>query len=235
MRRGAGAALALAALAACSGATDIGNGVIAIELRPPAVKTIDFGDTARFGARALDKEGDSVAAEIVWVTPAPDTTLILDERLGLITSAFPSARLRVQARLGNFFSGIDTIRVTPRPDTLILAGAEALDVLAGEPASGPLLVRLESFEPAGPLAAREIRFEITSPTFADPAERTVELANGALADTVLTDAGGLPSPAQVVRRVGATQPAEVLVTARAFQRNGTEVPGSGRVFTIRFP
>jgi len=56
--------LLLTAALGCSNLTDTGGGVVALEVRAPAVTSIEVGDTVRLSARALDKQGDSVATEI---------------------------------------------------------------------------------------------------------------------------------------------------------------------------
>lgn len=224
------------ALAACSAAQDLGNGVIAIETRPPVPQTMDLGDTARFRARAVDINGDSVAVDLIWRTPSPDTTIIVDSAAGIITTTVPDVTLRAQAFLGTFASAFDTVRVQARPDTLILVGPDTQTVAPATPQSLELQVRLESrdYSPQGPVANRDVIFEITEPFFADPATRTVEFVNGALRDTVQTASSGIPAPAVVVRRVGATQPDSAIVTVSAARRGGTPVPGSGQRFIIRF-
>ncbi len=226
--------LAVSLAIACSSAQDLGNGVIAIETRAPVPQTMDFGDTAQFRARALNIDGDSVAADLVWRTPFPDTTIIVDPVTGIITSAFPDVTIRAQAFLGSFASAFDTVRVQARPDTLIMVGPEVQDVAIGILESVELAVRLESDNPDGPVFNRDVIFEIIEPVFADPATRTVELINGALADTVRTAPTGVPAPPVVVRRVGATQPDSAIVAVSAFRRRGTPVPGSGQRFIIRF-
>lgn len=225
-----------ASVVACSQATDLGNGVIAIETRPSVPQTMDRGDTARFRARAVDVNGDSVAANLVWRTPSPDTTLIVDSVAGIITSVFPDVTLRAQAFLGSFASAFDTVRVQARPDTLIQVGPDTQTVATGIQQSLELQVRLESrdYTPQAGVSNRDVIFEITEPVFADPATRTVELVNGAVKDTVATASTGVPAPAVVVRRVGTTQPDSAIVTVSAFRRRGTPVPGSGQRFIIRF-
>lgn len=223
-------------IGACSSAQDLGNGVIAIETRPPIPQTMDLGDTARFRARAVDINGDSVAVDLIWRTPSPDTTIIVDSLLGIITTTVPDVTLRAQAFLGTFASGFDTVRVQARPDTIILVGPDTQTVATGSQTSVELQVRLESrdYSPQAPVANRDVLFEITDPVFADPATRTIELINGALRDTVRTASSGIPSPAVLVRRVGATQPDSAIVTVSASRRNGSSVPGSGQRFIIRF-
>jgi hypothetical protein len=232
--RGARAALALLLVAGCSSLDELADGVIALEVRPPNPPIIEFGDTAVFSARALDENGDSVEADIRWVTP--DTTLtIVDTALGLVAGRFPVVTGRVQAQLGSLQGGFTTLTVEARADTLIVPEVVPDSVEADATSSNPLVARIESFDPAGPLASRSLIYEIVAPTFGDPAARTVELSNGALADTVQTAGEGTPSTPVVVRRIaGVAAPASVTVQVRSQQRRGTPVPGSGQSFTVLF-
>ena len=234
MTRGARAALVLLAVAGCSNLDELADGVISLEVRPPNPPIIEFGDTASFSARALDANGDSVEADIRWVTP--DTTLeIVDTAAGLVAGKYPAVTGRVQAQLGTLQGGFTTLTVEARADTIILPEAVEDTVEADAPSSNPLVARVESFDPAGPLSGRSLIYEIVAPTFGDPAARTVELSNGALVDTVQTGADGTPSTPVVARRItGVAAPASVTVQVRGVQRRGTPVPGSGQAFTVLF-
>ena len=233
MNRGARVALAVL-LVGCSDLDELGDGVIALDILPPNPPIIEFGDTATFGARALDENGDSVAADIRWVTP--DTTLtIVDTAAGLVAGRYPAVTGRVQAQLGNLQSGFTTLTVEARADTIIVPGPVQDTVTADETASVALAARVESFDPVGPLTGRSLIYEIVQPVFADPAARTVELSGGGLVDTVLTGADGAPTTPVAVQRVtGATPPASVTVQVRSVQRRGTPVPGSGQAYTVLF-
>ena len=144
--------------------------------------------------------GDSVAADIRWVTP--DTTLeIIDTALGLVAGRYPAVTGRVQAELGSLKSAFTTLTVESRADTIVVPGPVEDTVEVDASSSAPLIARLETFDPAGPLPGRSLIFEITDPVFADPGTRTVELLNGALADTSLTASDGTPTEAIAVRRV----------------------------------
>jgi len=233
MRRGARAALVLLA-AACSNLDELSDGVIALEVTPPVPPIIEFGDTARFNARALDQNGDSVPAAIVWVTP--DTTLVIvDSSAGLVAGKYPAVAGRVQARLGSLNTGFTTLTVEARADTIVLPGPVEDTVTAEESSSAALVARVDSYNPAGPLTGRSLIYEIVQPVFADTAARTVQFLNGFLADTVLTATDGTPAePISLTRIEGTTAPASVTVQVRSVQRRGTAVPGSGQTFTVLF-
>lgn len=225
----------LATLAACSTLDEIVDGVVAVEILPPTPAIIEVGDTSRLRARALDQNGDSVAADIIWVTPDTQALVIADPAAGIAIGTAPITAGRVQARLGSLAGGLATIRVEARADTLILVGSGADTVAADATESDPLVTRLESFAPPGPLAQRDVIYEVTDPAFADTALRTVELSGGGLVDTVQTISDGTPSPIVTLRRItGRTAPASVTVAVRAVQRRGTPVPGSGQAFTVTF-
>jgi hypothetical protein len=231
--RGVRVALALV-LVGCSNLDELGDGVIALEVFPPNPPVIEFGDTTTFIARALDENGDSVAADIRWVTP--DTTLtIIDTAAGLVTGKYPAVTGRMQAQYGNLQSGFTTLTVEARADTIIVPGPVEDSVAADETASVAFVARLESFDPAGPLVGRTLIYEIVQPVFADPAARTVELSGGGLVDTVQTGTDGTATtPVAVLKMPGVEPPPSVTVQVRAVQRRGTAVPGSGQAFTALF-
>jgi len=85
--------LAAAALA-CSNVTDAGDGVVALDVKVPSRLEVEVGDTVQLSARALDRNGDSVAATITWSTP--DTTVSVAPATGLVTGLAPGTG-RVQA------------------------------------------------------------------------------------------------------------------------------------------
>jgi hypothetical protein len=106
--------LAIAAVA-CSGLPTTGDSVVALEIVEPASLTLDAHGTLMLHARALNLQGDSVAADIRWITP--DTALVgLDTVTGLVTAISDTGgRARVQASLGNLRS--DVVLITLQPDT----------------------------------------------------------------------------------------------------------------------
>ena len=68
----------------CSGLDEGAGGVVGLEIRRPELLTIEVGEMLPLSARALNKDGDSVAAEITW--RAPDATLTVDPLTGVITA-----------------------------------------------------------------------------------------------------------------------------------------------------
>lgn len=90
------AALALAAVA-CGNFDLTGEGVAFLEVIRPDSLSVFQGDTLRFSARALDRNGDSIPVDIRWRTP--DTTIEVDAA-GLVTGRYPGIG-RIQAVTGD--------------------------------------------------------------------------------------------------------------------------------------
>jgi uncharacterized protein YjdB len=84
----------------CSNLTEGAGGVVELEIRQPAVTTIEVGQTVQLSARALNRDGDPVNVPISWRTP--DTTLTVDDQ-GLVTGVAPGTG-QVQAFAGSLAS-----------------------------------------------------------------------------------------------------------------------------------
>ena len=103
---------ALTCAAACSGLPTEAGGVIGLELRVPAQLSLANGQTITLAVRALDRNGDSVAADIRWRTA--DTTLItLDSIHGVVTGRSDTGSARVQAAFGSLHSDVLTLSLKP--------------------------------------------------------------------------------------------------------------------------
>jgi hypothetical protein len=113
-------AIAALAIVACSSLPDAGGGIVSLQLFQPSSLSIPVDSAVTLRARALDSNGDSVAAQIVWRTP--DTAVVtLDSVSGvLVGKSLGSAR--VQASVVTLSSGIlvFTIRA-PYTGILLLA------------------------------------------------------------------------------------------------------------------
>lgn len=225
----------LAALAACSDLGTTDGGVVALEVQRPAVSQLEVGDSLQMLARALDAAGEEVPDATVWWT-TPDTTVRVDSAGGWVVPIDPGLQGRVLARSGSLISGTTTFNLLARADTLVLAYPADTTLPAGVLTSGPLDARVESFDPAGPLANRNLIYEVVEPVFPDPGLRTVELSTGALLDTLETGATGGPTgPVELRVVVGQQAPASAVVEFRSSRFRGAEpVPGSGQRTTIRF-
>ncbi|MGH7593707.1 MAG: hypothetical protein ACRELE_07640 [Gemmatimonadales bacterium] len=121
------ALLGVAIVTACSSLPDAGGGIVDLEIRAPdslctaaTACTLVAGDSLTFRARALNLQGDSVAADILWSTP--DTLLItLDTLRGAVIARSDSTGVaHVQARTGTLRS--DVISITVQRDTTTAAG-----------------------------------------------------------------------------------------------------------------
>ena len=228
--------LAAGVLLGCSDLSEGEGGVVALEVTAPAGGAVEVGDTVQYTARALNIQGEEVAAEIRWATP--DTANIsVDSLTGLVAGKAGATVARVQASVGSLLSPLNLISVLARADTLVLVSPDTMTVDLLVSSSTPALeARLESFDPAGPLSGRDLIYEIVDPIFALPGDRTVELTGGVLIDTLTTGSGGTPaSPVALSVVVGATAPDSAIVEVRAFRFRGTEpVPGSGQRIRVRF-
>lgn len=222
-------------LVSCSSAGELADGVIEIQVIAPQPPVIDFGDTVRYVAIPLNQEGDSVGAPVVWVTADDSTINIIDPATGLVTGVKPNGVGRLQAVLGSLRTGLFTLAILARPDTIILPADSIQTVASGELSSLALLPVLASFNPAGPVTARRLVFTIVQPAFADTTGvQNVALPNLRLVDSVLTTTDGTPTGITVSRVIGRPAPDSVLIEVTATQASGAPVPGSGQRFLVLF-
>jgi len=228
--RGACLAACLA-LGGCSGLTEEG-GVASLEVQLPDPLEVEVGQTIALEGRALDASGAPVDVPITWLTP--DTTIIVSAD-GEVTGRTGGSTGRVQAQAGALASDFFSFTVRPRPDTLVLSPDSVLTVAADASTSAPLVATLRSFAPDQPLADATIVYTVTSPAFADPAARTVELPGGVLTLAATTGGDGAPAtPVTVARVAGRTAPAVAVVTISAVTATGAPVAGSGQRFQVQF-
>lgn len=108
--RGLVAALGLVA-GGCGTLPVEGDGVVLLQVVQPASLALAEGTTLQLTARALDKGGNEVPAEITWRTP--DAGITIGETTGLVTAVAGSGSARVQASVGSLRS--DFITLTLRP------------------------------------------------------------------------------------------------------------------------
>lgn len=105
------ALLVIAGAAACGSVPDLGGGIVALEVRTPDTLRLAVGATLTLHARALDLQGDSVAADIFWRTP--DTALVtLDTVRGTIVARTNTGVARIQARVSSLVSNIIQITLS---------------------------------------------------------------------------------------------------------------------------
>lgn len=201
--------------------------MIAIQVGLPDLGVVEEGDTIVPIARALNGNGDSVAADFVWATSDTTTLEILDATTGATLGRQPPSG-RLQASVGSLRSSILTVTVRPQADTLYATGALRRAVAAPDSLSDGLEVRLEDLTtgttPAA-LANRPVVFTLAYPTGGG----AFTLEPG---ETVLTGTGGLASVQ--VRLVSRALPDSAVVEARAVRANGQTVPGSSVTFVVEF-
>lgn len=219
--------LLVAVALGCSGLTESEGGVVGIEVGVPGPDSVEVGEAIQLTVKPINKDGDSVAAPVTWLSA--DTTATIDPSSGLLTGVSPGPA-RIQAAVGSLRSPIITFTVVARPDSLVLAGDSVVTVPAGTTISPELLTRLDTFSPPGPVGSWPVVYAITSP---DPAAAppAVVFPGGAAADTVLTGADGA---AMATVTAIAPPPDTVIVQVRAARLRGTEVPGSGQRFIVVF-
>lgn len=112
------ALLSIAAAAACGSLPDQGGGVVALEVAGSPTATLIVGQSLTLHARALDIQGDSVAADVFWRTP--DTALVsLDTAGGVVVARTNRGTARVQARVGTLLSNV--VSITLRDSTSVRA------------------------------------------------------------------------------------------------------------------
>jgi len=213
----------------CSDLTEGPGGVVGLEITTPASDTLEVGEALQLSARALDKDGNTVSVPISW--RAADVTLMVDGGTGLVSGVSPGPG-RVQAFVGTLSSPLVSFTVIARADTLILVGDSVVTVAPTATASTPLVTRLESLSPAGPLASRPVVYAVTSPPDVGP--HSVELSGGVLVDTLLTGVDGTVQTAVLSRVAGVPSPDTAIVEMRAFRTRGAPVPGSGQRFIVLF-
>ena len=106
------ALLLMASVAACSALPVTGDGIVALEIRTKPPVTIRLGASLTLRARALNLQGDSVSADIRWLT-ADTAAVALDSITGVVVARVASGTARVQAHVGTLRSDLLTIALLP--------------------------------------------------------------------------------------------------------------------------
>ncbi|MEZ0334170.1 MAG: Ig-like domain-containing protein [Gemmatimonadales bacterium] len=224
--------LGLLPLALALGCSDLEEGdtiAVGLEVTSPTSSTLEVGEQVQLTARALNANGDVIDAPVTWRTP--DATVTVDEATGLVTGVSPGTG-RVQASSGSLSSDFLSFSVLAPADTLIIVG-DSIVVVPVEPGvTGPLVVRLESFNPAGPLPNGQVTYEITRP--AAGAAPVVVLTGDVQSTTATTGSDGTVTNIVLSRVAGTTPPDTAIVEVRATRSTGAIVPGSGQRFIVVF-
>ena len=219
------AALLALLVLGCSDLTEAPGGVVALEITTPNLRTIEVGEMLDLSARPINKDGDSVAAEVSW--RAPDATLAVDPATGVITGVAPGTG-RVQAVSGSLASELVQFNVIAGADTLIVTES-IFTVAPAVAASPPLVAQLQTLSPAAaPLPDRPVEYAIITPL-----DGSVTLPGGVLIDTLNTGTDGAVSSVTLTR-VNIAQPVSAIVQVSAYRTRGALVPGSGQRFTVTF-
>jgi hypothetical protein len=229
------AGLAVLALAGCSDLSTSDETVVALQVTAPPGAIVEAGDTVQYSAVALNRNGDVIDAPIRGLTP--DTAIIAVDSLTGVVLGKQAGQARVQATSDGLVSPLNILTVALSADTLILVPPDTIvvDTLTATN-TPPLVARLESFNPPGPVTSRPIFYTIVEPVFATPADATVAFENGALADTATTTTNGEPlNPVTLGRKAGVAPPDSVIVEVRSTRyKDSQPVPGSGQRWIIRF-
>ncbi|HEV8510143.1 MAG TPA: hypothetical protein VGQ48_06775 [Gemmatimonadales bacterium] len=202
---------------------------MAIEIVLPDSGRVEFSDTLRPSARALNAVGDSVAAEIFWTSL--DTTLVVVDSTTGTTFAKALGTGRLQARVGNLFSNPQTVSILAKLDSLRAASATRDTVFVtpvppdtgADSLSDSLTVQAFA-HPIAPVNRRVVYVATTYPA----SDSTITLLPN---DSVLTTSVGVAA-ARVKWRKGPV-PDSVVVTATMKRLDGTAVPDSV-TFVVEF-
>jgi hypothetical protein len=228
----------LLGMAGCSNLTGGSGTPVAIEIRfpaPPLPNAVEPNDPDTLHARALDRNGDSVAATIIWQT-ADTAKLILDTLTG-IAMARPDSTgtVRVQARNDGLTSDFVTLTIGPHSDTLKVVSPDSFRVQGSDSVVGPIVVQLRTTNPDSGVAGATLIYRITLPVYPALSSREVELPGGVLTKVIATDTSGGPVTGMTLRRLPTkTWPDSVMLLVGWTRPSGTPVPGSPHVFVIRF-
>ena len=228
-----GAAGLFLILAACSNLSTTEGGVASITIEVPSPAEVEVDGPLQLRAIARGGDGEELTVPIYW--RALDTTIAVDSVEGILTGIDGGTTGRVVARAVDLYSAIATFAVVSQADTLIRLIDSTVTVDPGSTESPGLEVRVEAGDPPAPVDKRRVTFEVISPVFASPADRTVEFANGQLAQNLQTTTTGSPSPAATLRRrEGRTAPDTAIVRVSVYRPGGGTVPGSGQHFLVLF-
>ena len=224
------------ALTSCSNLSGDSDTPILLEIRAPSGTgggnpPVEIGDTFQLSARALNQDGDSVAATFTWRTP--DTAFLFVEPATGRISGKKLGPARVQVTSGGLTSDLVNFTVLPAAESLQIIPPDSARVLVTDTASAALVAELDTLNPLGPLAGRQILYQLTT-IFGQPGD-TASLAGGVMSRAVTTSALGQPTVPVYVRAIPAlARPDSVLVEVTAFRPSGAAIPGSGQLFIVRF-
>jgi hypothetical protein len=195
----------------------------------PVSPNIEVGESVQLSAQAFNANGEVVETPITW--RAADATLTVGETTGLVTGVSPGTG-RVQANTGSLSSDFVSFTVAARVDTLIIVGDSVVTVPVEPGLTAPLVVRVESFNPAGPVANQNVLYQITRPVAGDAP--VVVLSGDVQSATVATGADGTVTSVQLGRVAGTPPPDTAIVEVSTTNASGSPVAGSGQRFIVVF-
>jgi len=192
--------------------------VVALATTLPDSGRVEVSDTIHPRGVALNGDGDSIAATIVWAR-LDTTVLVVDSLTGATVGLIGNQTGRIQARVGTLRSNPITIFVVPPLDSL--AATTTLDtVVTGTPDSVSAALTITAFAgtATGPfIAGRKVLLSLVFPTGTPP---LTLIPN----DTLATNSAGQAT--FQVRLTAGPRPDSAVVTAQAFRADGSLVPST---------
>jgi hypothetical protein len=201
----------LALAAGCAALSNELQQIVALEVVVPDSGLVVVGDTLRPRARALDGNGDSVAATIRWATL--DTAVLAVDSLSGATAGKAAGSGRLQARVANLRSSPLSIAVQPLLDSIAADGPRRDTIVVSAPDSLSDSLRVKVFANTGTpigsaaLVRREVVFTVV--IYPDTGATVTFVPR----DTVHTNLAGLAITQ--LRYTGGARPDSAVVTAAA--------------------
>jgi hypothetical protein len=201
--------------------------VVALEVSLPDSGRVEVSDTLRPTARALNGHGDSVAADIFWVSLDTAVITVLDSTTGE-TLGKTVGTGRLEARVDLLRSNPLNVTVITHRDSLQALGATRDTVTVSDPDSLSDSLQVQLFAtPAGASGRRVIFSAITFPATGPP-----PLVTFVPNDSVLSNGTGVATT-QLRLSAGSVVPDSVIVTATAQRPDGTPLSSSA-MFVVVF-
>jgi hypothetical protein len=210
---------------ACSKITS-SDQIVALDVALPDSGHLELGDTLVPLGRALNSQGDSVAAQIFWASL--DTTITVVDSTTGATVGKSVGTGRLQARVGLLRSNPQTVIVATRLDSVVAAGptSDTLFVSAPDTLSDSLLVRAFAADSSSPFGRAVVYTDSIFPATVT----TVRFVRGGI---VQTDATGLAWE-QLRLSAGGPRPDSVVIRAAVKHFNGVDIAGSPVRFVVEF-
>jgi hypothetical protein len=186
---------------------------------------VQVTDTLHPSARALNGHGDSVAADIIWVSLDTGIIVVVDSATGATRGAAVGTG-RLQASVGLLRSTPLNVTVLSHLDSMLAIGSTRDTVVVSEPDSTSDSLQVQLFASPSPAASRRVVFSAT--TFPASGPLVTFVPN----DSILTNSTGVAATRlQLVP--GGSLPDSVLVTATTKRPDGTPL-ANGVAFVVEF-